>query len=156
MTSEEKKAKKRAYNDAHRDEQLACKRAYYQTHKEEIRLRSQALKEQKRLYSLAYRAANKDRIREAQKLYDATHTQQRQAAHFKRKYGLSVESVEQLSVAQGGACAVCGEKTKLSVDHSHKDGHVRGLLCIKCNTGIGMLKDDPEVLRKAATYLEEK
>lgn len=66
---------------------------------------------------------------------------------------------------QDGKCAICrressgllyGKPRVLSVDHSHKpDGKVRGLLCHKCNMAIGLLQDNPELLRAAATYLEK-
>ena len=67
---------------------------------------------------------------------------------------------------QKGKCAICGKKeTRLSnqgkvrdlnIDHCHKKKKVRGLLCVACNVGMGQLKDDPELLRRAADYLEGK
>lgn len=42
----------------------------------------------------------------------------------------------------------------LSVDHDHISGHVRGLLCRNCNSAIGLLRDDPELIRRAANYVE--
>ena len=61
--------------------------------------------------------------------------------------------------AQSGCCAICGVhqsklKRRLSIDHCHTILEVRGLLCGSCNTGIGMLKDDPVILRNAAAYIE--
>lgn len=59
--------------------------------------------------------------------------------------------------AQGGVCAICGETNAsgrdLSVDHDHETGEIRQLLCSNCNTGIGLLKDNPELLIKASAYL---
>ena len=72
-----------------------------------------------------------------------------------KQYGLSVEQYEQMLADQGGACAVCGavpDRT-LHVDHCHTSGRVRGLLCSECNTGIGLMCEDPERLRRAAEYL---
>ena len=53
-------------------------------------------------------------------------------------------------------CIICGEtqKIQLSVDHDHKTGKVRGALCTRCNLGLGHFRDDPELLRFAALYLE--
>ncbi|MFC5359558.1 endonuclease VII domain-containing protein [Azospirillum himalayense] len=58
-------------------------------------------------------------------------------------------------VAQGGVCAICRlvPEGNLHVDHSHTTGCVRGLLCRKCNTAIGLLQDDPQILKEAAIYL---
>jgi hypothetical protein len=60
--------------------------------------------------------------------------------------------------AQG--CGICGKATEpgrwgnLHIDHCHKTGKVRGVLCSECNSAIGKLKDDPDLLRKAIVYLE--
>ncbi|NDE15098.1 hypothetical protein EBZ80_09235 [bacterium] len=53
-------------------------------------------------------------------------------------------------------CIICGEKQnkQLAIDHDHKTGKVRGALCSRCNLGLGHFRDDPELLRFAALYLE--
>lgn len=64
--------------------------------------------------------------------------------------------------AQGGHCALCPRKPEeqaqgrrhLSVDHCHKTGQVRGLLCNTCNRGLGLLQDDPALLKAGAEYLQ--
>lgn len=66
---------------------------------------------------------------------------------------------EMLLIDQGGRCAICGEeptRKPLVMDHNHKTGQIRGLLCSRCNHGIGMLGDHPIVLDKAAAYLRRK
>jgi hypothetical protein len=75
------------------------------------------------------------------------------------KYGLSVEDYMNLQRAQNFTCALCstedpGGVGDFHVDHCHETGVVRGLLCYHCNTGLGKFKDNPEVLRRAATYIE--
>lgn len=72
-------------------------------------------------------------------------------------YGITVEEYDARSAAQGDVCACCGkpeERYRLSVDHCHETGRIRGLLCNTCNRGIGLLGDNVEALRKAVDYLE--
>lgn len=54
-----------------------------------------------------------------------------------------------------GKCGICRNRRKLIVDHDHKTGKVRGLLCSACNSGIGCFKDNPKYLKKAIAYLAE-
>lgn len=53
-----------------------------------------------------------------------------------------------------GRCQICGNKDRLVVDHDHKSGFIRGLLCYRHNTGLGLFQDSPSLLRAAAEYLE--
>lgn len=76
----------------------------------------------------------------------------------KKLYGLTRETYENMLVQQEGLCYICklppGERS-LNVDHNHNTGEVRKLLCSPCNTAIGLMKDNPELLVKAAAYLIE-
>lgn len=84
------------------------------------------------------------------------------SADLKRMYGMTMTSYYDLLASQGGGCAICGvtdpgrRHVSFSVDHSHEDSRVRGLLCHSCNVGIGHLGDDPARLRVAALYLEAR
>lgn len=70
-------------------------------------------------------------------------------------YGLSIESYDELFESQDNCCKICGkEEARFVVDHDHDSGKVRSILCNSCNRGLGYFKDSPEVLRKAADYLE--
>lgn len=71
------------------------------------------------------------------------------------QYGLTSQSYDALLVAQENKCAICDERFEKSpnVDHDHSTGEVRGLLCTKCNVGLGMFRDSPVRLRKAAAYI---
>jgi hypothetical protein len=75
--------------------------------------------------------------------------------HLLRKYGIRIRDFETLRMAQLGMCAICRsvEWDRLHVDHDHDTGVVRGLLCGKCNKAIGLLEDDPAVVRSAESYL---
>jgi hypothetical protein len=80
-------------------------------------------------------------------------------SQLKRNFGITSEEYESMAKNQNDRCLVCGAhrdslKRDLAVDHCHITGKVRGLLCSRCNTGIGLLKDSPEVLKSALRYLE--
>jgi hypothetical protein len=77
------------------------------------------------------------------------------------KYGISVEQFNQMLQDQGGCCAICDIpqselKVRMAIDHDHAkplpDG-IRGLLCPKCNTALGLLKDSPAIISRALRYL---
>lgn len=76
--------------------------------------------------------------------------------HLRATYGITVEEYNSLLEEQNGVCAICEDTYKhaLCVDHDHKTGEIRGLLCKPCNLAIGNMKDDPDRLRNAARYLE--
>jgi hypothetical protein len=76
--------------------------------------------------------------------------------HLRRKYGLRLSHFEMLLIAQLGMCAICRKPAgrDLHVDHDHSTNQVRGLLCGKCNKGIGLFDDQPELLRAAQSYLQ--
>lgn len=82
---------------------------------------------------------------------------------LKRNYGLTADEFAKLHEAQQGRCAICGleesriirgKNIALSVDHCHRSGKVRQLLCTACNTGIGSFKEDLSLMRRAIAYLE--
>jgi hypothetical protein len=57
-------------------------------------------------------------------------------------------------VAEGEACEICGSSEKrLGVDHCHKTGNTRGVLCLNCNSALGMINDDPSRAERMASYL---
>jgi hypothetical protein len=79
------------------------------------------------------------------------------ARHRAKRYGLTPEAVEVLLQVQGGRCPICNTelgKSRSHIDHDHATGRVRGILCLKCNAGIGMLADSPDRLAAAIAYLK--
>lgn len=80
-------------------------------------------------------------------------------AHIQRNYGLAASDYDRMIVEQQGQCAICktdkpgGRSTRFNIDHCHKSGRVRGLLCNPCNTALGKLNDSPEALIAAVVYL---
>jgi hypothetical protein len=74
--------------------------------------------------------------------------------HLRKRFGLSLPEFEMLSAAQQGKCAICSKPVlRLNVDHNHKTGQRRDLLCRHCNWGLGHFKDDPILLGRAIVYL---
>ncbi|GHE43432.1 endonuclease VII domain-containing protein [Streptomyces capitiformicae] len=76
------------------------------------------------------------------------------AQHLWRKYGLTEVERDELIASQGGVCCICLSAPATHVDHCHKTGRVRGVLCFNCNSGLGLLRDDPAAMNRAADYLE--
>lgn len=74
--------------------------------------------------------------------------------HLRRRYGIGIAEFQALLAEQGGVCAICGAANPQHVDHDHRFGNVRGILCFNCNGGLGQFRDNLEYLRKAITYLE--
>ena len=84
--------------------------------------------------------------------------QAKRKRHLKKRYGITPEQFNLLLETQGGCCAVCGgddpKARDWHIDHCHKTGATRGLLCSTCNTGIGGLQDSADLLRRAIEYLD--
>lgn len=106
-------------------------------------------RENQRKASIAWAKRNPEKIRA---------NSRRQA--LRRKYGITPEDYDEILKDQGGKCALCdGTKSGLKgnrmfVDHDHKTGEVRALLCFRCNLMIGHSRENIQVLRNAITYLE--
>ena len=74
-----------------------------------------------------------------------------------KQYGISSAIYDKMLDDQGGGCAICRRTfPRLVVDHCHRDGHVRGLLCHGCNRAIGYMRDDTVALAAAIIYLKSK
>lgn len=105
--------------------------------------------EKRKAVARRWRAANPEKYQEGQI---------RQAA---KKRGLDPDKVVRHFREHSGACDICGGRpqrgdgrtSRLCIDHDHRTGEFRGLLCSSCNIGIGKLQDDPEILRSAIEYL---
>jgi len=110
----------------------------------------------------AYYLKNKKKIIEKEsKKYICNSLDKHKAQKYKRwvsmkyRYKITKEDYVELYNQQKGKCAICGCKTdkNLYIDHNHKSKKIRGLLCIKCNFGLGCFKDDIRVLERARKYL---
>ncbi len=112
-----------------------------------------------------WRLNNKDKVKERELKRSKSENRIRYTRNLAlKKYGISTEEYNILYELQDGLCAICmkpetqernGNKCKLSVDHDHASGEIRGLLCSKCNLGIGIFNDDLNILTRAAAYILE-
>lgn len=77
------------------------------------------------------------------------------------RYGISNKEYNDLLISQNNVCAICGglsytKRKTLFVDHDHLNGNVRGLLCLECNHGIGIFKENIDLLQKAIKYINNQ
>ena len=94
-------------------------------------------------YNKKYRDNNKDKIKNSKLL---------------TRYGITLDDFNKMLKSQDNKCAICLQKLKLGrsthVDHCHSTNKVRGLLCVKCNLALGLLKDNVEALDRIYKYLK--
>lgn len=112
-----------------------------------------------REYRKLYYLNNKDKLDDKAKQWRLDNPEQHKNNEMMRKYGITVDEYNSMLYAQEYQCAICGtsaeeNKQDLAVDHCHNTGTVRGLLCKACNRGLGMFKDDTDLLNKALEYLD--
>jgi hypothetical protein len=110
--------------------------------------------------SVAWQRANRDRYNARMRVYRSARTELAREEHLKRSFGLTLAEYEALLGGQGSACAICGDepspKRALHVDHDHDSGAIRGLICMRCNNALGLLRDRLDVVFAAADYLETR
>jgi Recombination endonuclease VII len=139
-TSKEQRRKKYAENSEHRQRLQESNRRYYAAHRSEINAR----RRRRRASDPEYRAR-----------CSAARANSQRAKLLKR-FGMSWREYELRLARQNGACAICKKKPKrrfLCIDHCHKTGKVRGLLCTQCNAALGAFGDDPKFTQAATDYL---
>ena len=141
-----------AMRDGHRNECIACtralRRANYQANRERYIEAAQRWQARNPERTAAYQAEYRSRPERKRAMRDL---------YYRRTYGITVDEVDAMLEAQGGGCAICGVRPErlgsLHLDHDHATGHLRGILCVDCNHGLGKLRDDPELLAAAIEYL---
>jgi hypothetical protein len=107
-------------------------------------------------YTKKWRAANPDKV----KGYTRKHYLKSKNRYLLKTYGISLDEYNQMFAEQEGCCAVCGKhqsefKKALAVDHNHETEAVRGLLCYRCNSALGMLDENPEIISNLLDYVEK-
>lgn len=158
--------KRKAYREQNRD------RIAIQKRESSIRNKDKIAKYQK-----AWRLANAERLRAWNREYHQKHPPKKRtpeqnrryyrayhrSIHLQKKFGITEADYDAMIVSQNGKCAICGTTnprgkghTRFHVDHCHQTGVVRGLLCSRCNLGLGAFLDDIAILQKAIEYLSVK
>lgn len=130
---------------------LANQRLWYYANWKEIRKRRKV--RSKKLYQ-----RDREKILKRLKAYRDKYPEARRSTKHLNMYGITVEVWEGMYREQGGVCRICGgvnpDGRRLFVDHDHRTGVVRGLLCHCCNFGIGYLKHNETILLNAIRYLK--
>jgi hypothetical protein len=105
-----------------------------------------------------WRENNRDRARQHSRAHYHRHREKCRDLKLRRDFGITTEQYDRMLAEQLGGCAICGAISssggkRLHVDHCHRTGKVRGVLCASCNHGIGHLRDSVEVMSWAIDYL---
>lgn len=117
--------------------------------------------EQYRKYQSEYRKKHRNKARESTIAWRLTDNGRNKI--LLRNYGITLDQYNEMLAKQSGVCAIClqpekmmhgGKVKRLCVDHDHKTGKVRGILCHRCNTTLGQYEDNPELMRNLISYLE--
>lgn len=135
--NEENRDKIQQYYEENRDKILERSKQYYEDNKEKI-LESGKL----------YRENNKDKIKRRDWLYNL------------KQYNITQEEYYEMFDKQNGCCKICNThqselKSSLHIDHNHLTNKIRGLLCNKCNQGLGLFNDNIILLTNSINYLKE-
>jgi len=137
-------------------------KSYYQNNRDKFRVKPEHRDERNRKRREQY-ASNPElqqKLKADAKKWRESNPQKAKRIRI-RKYGLSYEQFEQMVLDQGGKCAICGYSDRKKplffpvIDHCHKTGKVRGLLCMNCNQGLGRFKDNATFLKNAIAYLHK-
>lgn len=145
-----------------RECECAARRKYVANNHEKVKARKREAYRKNPEYNKRtareWREANPERFKQWGIEYRKRTKEQARKRHYEYRYGFSTEVYEAAVERQGGKCAICRSarsttKRSLHVDHCHKTGKFRGILCSRCNSGIGNLRDDPKLLARAIAYL---
>lgn len=137
-------------------------RAYYAAHKINWNKRTQEQRDSynaKRREKYASDPEFRKKLIERAKSVPSGAPEEKRKRRLKDSFGLSIEEHDFMLTKQGWGCGICGREhsdttgRRLAVDHCHRTGNVRGLLCGRCNSGLGQFADSEELLRKAIEYL---
>jgi len=128
--------------EARKNQKLAAQRRYREKNRELMREKSKH-----------YRLINRETCIERTKKWQRENPDKAKDTVYRRKYGISLSEYQNMVAKRNGRCDICFEVKPLVIDHCHENGDIRGLLCDRCNVGIGCLEDNQERLISAAKYI---
>ncbi len=99
---------------------------------------------------------SKEIMAEQQRKWHKKYPEKEKEYRLRKKYDLTFERVDEMLIAQNHRCEICSKsliETRRCIDHDHKTGKVRGILCHDCNIGLGEFKEDVKLLQNAIIYL---
>ena len=111
-------------------------------------------------WSRQYYLKNKEKVNKRNREYRDNNLTVNANNLLKKRYGITYEQYQEMCRDQDDRCKICGIPSqdlsvRLHIDHCHTTGKIRGLLCQNCNRGLGMFKDNQELLLKAKGYLDD-
>lgn len=136
---------------------------YYQKNREKIlsKMKTPEVKERINAKRREYYQKNKEKVSaysKGRRQYGYQKCVYDKEKRIKMKYKLTIQDIENMLAGQNNKCFICHKEftnNNYKIDHCHKSGLVRGLLCHLCNSAIGFLKDDKDNLKRAIEYLEK-
>lgn len=154
-----------ANKDGMRDKHAVRGKAYYEQNKERLRPQTEEAIAKKKARQKRWYEENKERQCRKERARYKEVKDRDTSSRLKKKFGITLEDYNAMLALQGGRCAVCGTDKKikdkhgnlrrLAVDHDHKTGKVRQLLCSPCNTSIGLVKENVKTLLNMIDYIKK-
>ncbi len=138
------KEQHKRYKLKHKEKISEYQKQYFENNKDKIKQCPSNSFENRKIIDKTYRMNNQNKIKDYK---------------LRKKYGISLDEYNIMFDKQNGKCHICNTHQddlhkKLVVDHDHCTGNIRGLLCDKCNRGLGHFNDDIEMLQRAIDYLK--
>lgn len=160
----------RKYRESHREQLREAGKKYYRENKERIleygKRYKQDNNEKITKERKEYKRKNHDKIMKQNKQYKENNKERdrdkiagtRRKNYYRSRYNITVDEYDKIFDDQGGVCLICKRpqgNRRLSIDHNHKTGEVRGLLCNNCNAAIGLVNEDQKILTRIKQYLKQ-
>jgi hypothetical protein len=141
--------------------QRAQNKRYAESHADEIRERHREKRRRRpehyREIARQQRLSNPERQKEYQRRYNEKHRTMLSLRRRSKQFGMTIDMIHVMMESQGNQCAICLDPLTIEgqydIDHCHTTGTIRGILCMRCNRGIGMLRDNYTLCEAAAAYL---